>query len=84
MQNLIAFLLPAIIDLINRKIVDTDLRFWISLTVCVLFATIMDYVLGGFSGVEAWAEQVLIIFGIAQLSYGAIYKKSGLQKMLRN
>lgn len=84
MQNLIAFLLPAIIDLINRKIIDTDLRFWISVLVCVLVGTLMDYLVGGFSTIEIWAEQVLIIFGIAQLSYGAIYKNSGLQKMLRN
>lgn len=84
MQNIIAFLLPALIDLVNRKISDTDLKFWISVLICGVVGTGMDYLVGGFTGIEAWAEQVLIIFGIAQLSYGAIYKNSGLQKMLRN
>ena len=79
MLKLIGFLLPALIDLINKHIYDTDLRFWVSVIVCALVGTLLDYVMGGFTGIEAWATDVLMIFGMAQLGYKAIYKNSDIR-----
>ena len=83
MENLIAFLLPTLIDVINRYIKNSDLRFWVSVLVCALVGTGLDYLTGGFSGFDAWAEQVMVVFGIAQLTYGAVYKNSTLQTIVR-
>jgi len=68
------------IDLINRKITDSDVRFWVSAGICFavggafnwlqtgyVFATPMD----AFTSITGSAMQV---FGWAQLSYKAAWE----------
>jgi len=83
MIKLVAFLLPALIDLINRKIISSDARFWISVLVCALVGTFLHYITSGFVSFDAWATDVLMVFGMAQLGYKAIYEGSNIQKTIR-
>lgn len=76
MENLIGFLLPALIDLINRHIESRDLRFWISVLVCSLVglglvALDTNLFLGMTvqAGFEAVAIRAMAMFGIAQIVY---------------
>lgn len=92
MINLIGLLLPPIIDLINRRIVDEDARFWVSVLICSLTGLIVAYIdTNGFAGyklltdyVETIAKEIMMMFGIAQLVYKGLYKDSPVQKLIRN
>lgn len=90
MIELIGILLPPLIDLINRKVGNSDARFWVSVLVCALFGVAINFVQGdGFhyatmlAGVEGVSKTILIVFGIAQLTYKGIYEDSQLQKGIR-
>lgn len=85
MINLIGFLLPPLIDLINRKVADSDARFWISVLVCSLVGIGVEFVGNNFVfiGVEAVIESILAMFGIAQLAYKGIYEESKMQHAIR-
>ena len=85
MINLIGFLLPPLIDLINRKVSDSDARFWISVLVCSLFGIALEVATMGlvFTSVDPYVESILAMFGLAQLSYKALYEGSNLQTTIR-
>jgi hypothetical protein len=88
MLKLIAIVLPILIDLINRKVKDTDARFWISAGVCMIFGIVINFIeTNGFSGiptvldlVNGISNSVIIVFGLAQLSYKAIWEQSDIRK----
>jgi O-antigen/teichoic acid export membrane protein len=86
MLNLIGFILPALIDLINRKIKDTDLRYWVSILVCMVVAV----PIGGLQSnwymgisaneiVEIWAVQSLALFGMSQIAYKQVWEDSDVR-----
>lgn len=86
MLNLIGFLLPAMIDLINRRIKDTDIRFWVSVLICVLVGSVLGTLeSNGFEGLsltevaELLAVKSMAMFGMAQLSYKKVWENSILR-----
>lgn len=91
-MNLIGFLLPPLIDLVNRKIVDQDLRFWFSVFVCSLVGVGVNYIeSNGFAGysdltlmevAESLSASAMVMFGVAQLGYKAIWEKSTVREDL--
>lgn len=85
MINLVGFLLPPLIDLINRRVKDSDARFWISVLVCSLFGIGLELVVSGFMfmGVDPYIESILAMFGLAQLSYKGLYENSRMQTTIR-
>lgn len=79
MQNflaLVGFLLPPLIDLVNNYIANKYARFWMSVLICALAGTGIEYVLNGALTAEGVSTQILLTFGMAQLTYGAIWKGS--------
>lgn len=88
-MELIAFLLPPLIDLINRRVVSPDVRFWVSVFVCALVGAGLNYLDTQFAfetlrvGFESLSQSILVVFGIAQLVYGAVYDESRLQTSIR-
>jgi hypothetical protein len=79
MQNflaLIGFLLPPAIDLINNKVADKQARFWVSVLVCGLVGAGIEWVMAGALSFEGVSTQILLTFGMAQLTYGALWKGS--------
>lgn len=80
---MIGFLLPAVIDLFNRKIQDSDVRFWVSVLVCVgvgaFLATLETNGFGGMTYVaiaELIAVKAMAMFGMAQISYKKVWEDS--------
>lgn len=92
MLKLLGLLLPPVIDLINRKVHDSDLRFWISVLFCAIVGIFIKYVeTQGFVGygtplalVEDVSESILVVFGLAQIAYKAGYEDSRLQDSIRS
>ena len=82
--TLFTFLLPPLIDLINRKIYDTDIRFWISVLVCMGVGTIIEFVQNGFGfvGADPLISQMLETFALAQLSYKGVWEDHSLRQKL--
>jgi len=76
--NLVGFILPPIIDLINRKIVDPSLRFLVSVGVCAVIGAGLNYMQHGyqFGPIEDVAGDIMVIFGQAQLAYKLAWEKS--------
>jgi hypothetical protein len=74
--GLVGFLLPPVIDLINNRIVSPIARFWVSVLVCALVGTFIEWVLVGVLTFEGVSAQILITFGMAQLTYGGLWKGS--------
>lgn len=64
----IGFLFPPAIDLINRYVKSSDVRFWVSVLFCALVGTGVAFIMGNFTP-DGIAEQALIFIGQAQLSY---------------
>jgi len=82
--NLIGFLLPPVIDLINRKVSDSDVRFWISISICMLVGVAFEYISNGmvFIGVDPTISSIFEMIGIAQISYKALWENNGLRTKL--
>lgn len=81
--------LPALIDLINRRVTNSDVRLWVSFFVCLVFGVFFNFVDTGFifesfkAGFESITASVMFVFGLSQFSYKGIYEDSKLHKLLK-
>jgi hypothetical protein len=84
MMELIGLLLPPLIDLINRKILDEDVRFWISVGICVVFGIVIHMLQHGynFSNQDEVVKSILTVFGLAQISFNGYWKKSTIRETM--
>jgi len=73
---LIGFLLPPLIDLVNNKIKNGRYRFWVSVLICIVVGTFVEWVLVGVLTFDGASKQIMLTFGMAQLSYQALWRKS--------
>ena len=82
--SLIGFLLPPLIDLINRKVGDSDARFWIAIGICLVVGVGFEYISNGmaFIGIEPTVSSMFEMIGIAQLSYKALWEDNKLRTKL--
>lgn len=81
--DLVGFLLPPVIDLINRKINNSDIRFWVSVLFCAVVGVLIAYSKGNIGDINAIISSIFIVFGLAQISYKAVYESSRLQTKVR-
>lgn len=89
MLQLLGLLLPPLIDLLNRKITDSDIRFWISVSVCFVFGSVVALLTTALFDnmkvneiVEAISMETIVMFGLAQLSYKGLWEKSAVRSNL--
>jgi hypothetical protein len=85
-MELIGFLLPPFIDLVNRRIKDNDARFWISAAVCAAIGLAANY-LGHsyhFGDQQSLMQSIASVFGLAQLSFQAYWGGSSLRGKMFN
>lgn len=81
---LIGFLLPPLIDLINNYVPNKRARFWVSVIVCGIVGAGIEWVLtGGLLTFDGVSEQIMLTFGMAQLSYGALWENSAADMELK-
>lgn len=87
-MELISILLPALIDLVNKRIANSDVRFWVSVAICAVFGAFLNFLDTGFKfatpqlAFESLTASVMTVFGIAQLSYKALWEKSEMRENL--
>jgi len=78
------FLLPPFIDLINRKIKDSDARFWISAAFCSIVGVAISFIeFGGWAPIGDIINTIFVVFGMAQLGYKGVYEESKIQTAIR-
>ena len=88
-MEFLALLLPIIIDLITRKVADTDYRFWISAVVCAVFGIGINYLNTQFVfaspqvAFDSLTASILVAFGLAQFSFQAVYKNLNIHEKFR-
>lgn len=89
-MEFIALLLPVLIDFINRKVADSDLRLAVSVFVCVIFGTLVNYLETNFAFVspmiafESITTSIMMVFGLAQLSFKTIWEKTDAHRKLKD
>lgn len=87
-MEFLGFLLPPVIDLINRKVGDSDKRFWLSVLVCSLVGIGLYWLETGFVAetrmaiFEGLTKAILAVFGMAQISYKAVWENSPVREGL--
>lgn len=87
-MEFLALLLPVLIDLVNRKVADTDFRFWISVLICAVAGVGLNYLQTSFSfatpleGFESLTQSIMVVFGLAQLSYKGFWENSKMRENL--
>jgi len=86
---MIGFLLPALIDMFNRRIKDSDVRFWVSVLTCiavgvglVVLETNVFFGLTAIEVVELVAVKSMAMFGMAQLTYKKLWENSDVRDSL--
>ena len=88
-MELLALLLPILIDYINRKVANTDYRLWVSVAVCAVFGLLLTWLDTSFAfanprlAFDYITSQIMVVFGLAQLSFHAVWSKTETHKELR-
>lgn len=81
---LIYFLLVPAIDLINTNFKSSQVRFWISVAVCIVIGFLVSLLKhAGFAGIETVSADIMSIFAMVQLVYKGVYEGSDMQKSIR-
>lgn len=83
MLDLIGLILPPFIDLINKHVANSKLKFAISLVVCLVAAVVVDFNKINFSDPTAFFASAGVIFAEAQAVYKLVYDQSALQYRVR-
>lgn len=87
---LIAFFLPALIGMINRKVNNSDTRFWVSFLACALVGVGFNALVNGaeygsmlpIQIADSVAESILVMIGLVKLSFEAVWDNKALGKAL--
>lgn len=83
-MKIVALILPPIIDIINSKISNSQVRFLVAFLVCAIIGLIINYTNNLFKfNVNAIPDDILSVFAISQISYQVVYKDSGFQQVMR-
>lgn len=82
MTELVGLIVPFFIDFINRRVTNSDVRFWISMGVCALIGVALNYSAIMAGSVEEVAKSASLVFASAQLTYKLYWEKSNLRENL--
>ena len=76
----VGFLFPPAIDLINRYVKNSDLRFWVSIVFCIIIGVLVSWITGNLTPNEVF-KQASIFIGQAQIAY-KLWEKTETRKDL--
>lgn len=80
LTSLVGFILPPFIDLINSRVVDTRLRWVISMAICIALGVVFN--LDKLNNVEALLANIGLIFATAQTTFNLYWGKSDQRETL--
>lgn len=81
---LLGQLVPYAIDVINRYIPNSRLRFLVSVLYCLGVGVIISYEQLNFVTIESTLDTGVIVFTSAKFAYEMYYKQSQVHHKLRN
>ena len=79
LENLVGFILPPVIDVINAKVKDERLKYVVSLLFCVVVALALKFQEVKVGDVGAFLATAGLIFAEAQTIYRLYWKKSEIR-----
>lgn len=83
MEQLVGFILPPIISVINQKITDNTVRFIVSMLVSVIVAILFNYSKLQFMSVDQVLGSIALVFTESQIAYRTYWHEdSPTRKML--
>jgi len=86
-MELIGIIFPPIIDLINRFVKDSAVRFLIAFIICTIVGVFLNWIETGFIyadrllAFQSISGSILAVYGASQISY-QFYKDSSVQKTI--
>ena len=80
MQDFAGFILPPFIDLVNRHIANSTVRFWVSILACVAIAVLLN--LDKLNNLDELLGKASLIFAQAQIVYKTYWEKSGIREKM--
>ena len=79
MENLIGLILPFVIDLVNKYVLDSKIKFVVSFLVCALVAVLFKLPELKAGDVSEVLQSVAVVFAEAQVVYKLYWEKSSLR-----
>lgn len=79
-QNLLGFLLPPVIDLINSRVADARARYWVAMVVCFAVGVVLN--LDKIKDPQGLLASASLVFASAQITYHTYWEKSGARKAM--
>lgn len=81
LQNLVGFVLPPVIDFINKKIGDDSIRFMVSAAICIIVGLLLN--IDKLGDMNSLLGNIAVVFATAQTTYNLYWKKSTLRKVIK-
>lgn len=91
-MELLGLLLPLVIDLVNRHILESDKRYWVSILICFSVGVFINFLehngFIGYSGMtymqiaDSLSLSALSVFALAKIVYDKVWEKSDLREDL--
>jgi hypothetical protein len=75
--------MPNFVDLINRNIANSKVRFWITFAVCTTIGAVINLGILSFHDLKSIALSGLILWGASQAAYKTYYEGSSTQTKIR-
>lgn len=76
LTSLVGFILPPLIDLINKRVADSKVRFLVSVSVCLGIGVLQNLSSLKAGDVSELLSSFAVIFTTAQLTYKLYWEKS--------
>ena len=73
-QDLLGFLLPPLVDLINARIADSRVRYWVSMIICFAVGILVN--LQSIHDPKELFANAALVFTSAQITYHSFWEKS--------
>lgn len=83
MENLVGLVLPPVIDLVNTRVPNQKVRFWVALAICAVVGTVLNYEHLAAGNVDMLAGSISLIFAEAQVVYHQFWQNSGARASLQ-
>lgn len=84
LQNLVGFILPPVIDLINFRVSNTQARFWIAFALCLAISVVLNFNKLTAGDIPSLLGSAGIVFSEAQIVYKTYWADSSLRTGLQS
>ena len=76
-MDLVGFFLPPVIDIINSKVENSKLRYWVSMLLCFVVGVLVN--LDKIKDPQSLLANAALVFTSAQVTYHTYWEKSDVR-----